>query len=100
MIEPFCRVTDPEFAGDTPDVEAGDLPESKKESFLEPNFSGEFLFSGNRKLSGIDQFGILRGLVLATWRIARCQPFGGQGLDRVEDQTIFPLSARLKRAPK
>ncbi|MDO9352948.1 MAG: membrane protein insertion efficiency factor YidD [Solirubrobacteraceae bacterium] len=48
----------------------------------------------------VDQFGILRGLVLAVWRVARCHPLGGSGLDRAEDQRIFPLSARLKRASK
>lgn len=48
-------------------------------------------------VQAVDRFGILRGLVLATWRIARCQPFGGSGLDRPEDQTIFPLLNRTKR---
>lgn len=51
-------------------------------------------------VQAVDRFGILRGLVLASWRVARCNPFGGQGLDRPEDQRIFPLSARLKRAPQ
>ena len=50
-------------------------------------------------VQSIDQFGILRGLVLAAWRVARCNPFGGQGIDRPEDQRIFPLTARTKRAP-
>ncbi|MEH3054361.1 MAG: membrane protein insertion efficiency factor YidD [Patulibacter minatonensis] len=50
-------------------------------------------------VQAIDQFGILRGLVLAAWRVARCNPLGGQGIDRPEDQRLFPLSARLKRAP-
>ncbi|MEN0013764.1 MAG: membrane protein insertion efficiency factor YidD [Solirubrobacteraceae bacterium] len=51
-------------------------------------------------VQAVDRFGILRGLVLAMWRVARCQPFGGSGIDLVENQRIFPLSARLKRAPK
>lgn len=50
-------------------------------------------------VQAVDQFGILRGLVLAAWRIARCNPFGGHGIDRPEDQRIFPLIARTKRAP-
>lgn len=50
-------------------------------------------------VQAVDQFGILRGLVLAAWRIARCNPFGGQGIDRPEDQRLFPLIARTKRAP-
>ena len=51
-------------------------------------------------VQAVDRFGILRGLVLAAWRVARCNPFGGQGIDLPEDQRIFPLSARLKRAPQ
>ncbi len=51
-------------------------------------------------VQAVDRFGILRGLVLAIWRVARCHPLGGSGLDRVEDQRIFPLSARLKRPAK
>lgn len=47
----------------------------------------------------IDRYGILRGLVLASWRIARCNPLGGSGIDRPEDQRLFPLIARTKRAP-
>jgi len=50
-------------------------------------------------VQAVDQFGILRGLVLAAWRVLRCQPLGGRGVDRPEDQRIFPLIARTKRAP-
>lgn len=50
-------------------------------------------------VQAVDRFGILRGLVLAVWRVARCQPLGGHGIDRPEDQRIFPLTARFKRAP-
>jgi len=51
-------------------------------------------------VQAVDQFGILRGLVLALWRVARCHPLGGSGLDRVEDQRVFPLIARTKRPAK
>lgn len=47
----------------------------------------------------VDQYGILRGSVLAIWRVLRCNPFGGSGLDRPEDQRLFPLM-RHKRAPQ
>ncbi|MFT4034049.1 MAG: membrane protein insertion efficiency factor YidD [Patulibacter sp.] len=50
-------------------------------------------------VQAIDQYGILRGLVLAAWRVARCNPFGGQGIDRPEDQRLFPLTGRTKRVP-
>jgi uncharacterized protein len=33
--------------------------------------------------------GALRGTVLATWRLARCNPWSDGGVDYVEDQTVF-----------
>jgi len=33
--------------------------------------------------------GVLRGLVLAAWRILRCNPWSHGGYDPVEAQTIF-----------
>jgi putative membrane protein insertion efficiency factor len=37
----------------------------------------------------IARFGILRGLVLACWRLLRCNPFSHGGFDPVEDQRLF-----------
>ena len=37
----------------------------------------------------IREFGILRGLLLAGWRILRCNPWNKGGLDPVEDQRLF-----------
>lgn len=51
-------------------------------------------------VQAVDRYGILRGLVLASWRVVRCNPWGGSGLDRPEDQRLFPLIARTKRAPE
>jgi putative membrane protein insertion efficiency factor len=34
--------------------------------------------------------GVLRGLVLAGWRILRCNPWSHGGFDPVEDQRVFP----------
>jgi putative membrane protein insertion efficiency factor len=33
----------------------------------------------------ISRFGVLRGLVLATWRLLRCNPFSHGGFDPVPD---------------
>jgi uncharacterized protein len=42
----------------------------------------------------IPRFGILRGLVLAVWRLLRCNPFSSGGFDPVENQRLFrPSSA-------
>ena len=46
----------------------------------------------------IVRFGILRGLVLASWRLLRCNPFSAGGVDHVEDQRLFrPRAARDSR---
>ena len=37
----------------------------------------------------ISRFGILCGLVLAGWRLLRCNPFSHGGFDPVEDQRLF-----------
>jgi putative membrane protein insertion efficiency factor len=37
----------------------------------------------------IERFGILRGLVLAAWRLLRCNPWSHGGFDPVEDQRLF-----------
>jgi putative membrane protein insertion efficiency factor len=34
-------------------------------------------------------FGILRGAVLAAWRLLRCNPWSHGGVDFPEDQTLF-----------
>ena len=37
----------------------------------------------------ISRFGILRGSVLAGWRVLRCNPWSRGGFDPVEDQRLF-----------
>jgi putative membrane protein insertion efficiency factor len=43
----------------------------------------------------IERFGILRGLVLAWWRLLRCNPWSLGGVDQVEDQRLF----KVRRTP-
>jgi putative membrane protein insertion efficiency factor len=40
-------------------------------------------------VSAIREFGILRGLVLAGWRLLRCNPWSHGGYDPVEAQRVF-----------
>ena len=40
-------------------------------------------------VDAVRRFGILRGLVLATWRLLRCNPFSYGGYDPVEAQRLF-----------
>lgn len=37
----------------------------------------------------VQEFGILRGLVLAAWRLLRCNPFSHGGFDPVSAQRVF-----------
>jgi putative membrane protein insertion efficiency factor len=37
----------------------------------------------------IREYGILRGLVLASWRLLRCNPWSHGGFDPVHDQRLF-----------
>lgn len=37
----------------------------------------------------VSQFGILRGLILAAWRLLRCNPWSHGGVDPVSEQRLF-----------
>jgi putative membrane protein insertion efficiency factor len=41
-------------------------------------------------VQAIQRYGILRGLVLAGWRLLRCNPFSHGGFDPVDAQRLFP----------
>ena len=40
-------------------------------------------------VEAVRTYGVLRGLVLAAWRILRCNPWSHGGVDPVAAQTIF-----------
>ena len=43
----------------------------------------------NYAVQAIQRYGILRGLVLAGWRLLRCNPWSHGGYDPVSAQTLF-----------
>ena len=45
-------------------------------------------------VEAIGQYGILRGLVLAGWRLLRCNPWSYGGYDPVEAQRVFRVGPR------
>jgi putative membrane protein insertion efficiency factor len=47
----------------------------------------------------IREFGILRGLVLAGWRLLRCNPWSHGGHDPVEAQRLFTSASSASRRP-
>jgi putative membrane protein insertion efficiency factor len=49
-------------------------------------------------VQAIQRFGILRGLVLAAWRLLRCNPWSRGGFDPVEEQRLFTPKAPVPSA--
>jgi uncharacterized protein len=45
-------------------------------------------------IEAIRAYGVLRGAVLATWRLLRCNPWSDGGYDPVEAQRLFDAHAR------
>ena len=40
-------------------------------------------------LDALRQYGLVRGVVLAGWRLLRCNPWSHGGVDRAADQRLF-----------
>ena len=40
-------------------------------------------------VDAVRSYGVLRGAVLASWRVLRCNPWSDGGIDRVADQRLF-----------
>jgi uncharacterized protein len=45
-------------------------------------------------VQAVGEYGILRGLVLATWRLLRCNPWSHGGYDPVKAQGLFNADSR------
>jgi putative membrane protein insertion efficiency factor len=50
-------------------------------------------------VQAIWEYGILRGLVLAVWRLLRCNPWSRGGFDPVAAQGVFKTSPRRASNP-
>ena len=44
-------------------------------------------------VGAIRRYGVLRGFVLACWRLLRCNPLSNGGVDFPEDQKLFKTTA-------
>jgi uncharacterized protein len=50
-------------------------------------------------VEAVRQYGILRGVVLAAWRLLRCNPWSHGGVDFVHDQKLFRPRPRPEPQP-
>jgi uncharacterized protein len=46
-------------------------------------------------VQAVQRFGILRGLVLAGWRLLRCNPWSRGGFDPIDNQRLFRPKATV-----
>lgn len=51
-------------------------------------------------VDALRQFGVVRGVILAAWRLLRCNPLSYGGYDPVERQRLFALRPRPKAVPR
>lgn len=51
-------------------------------------------------LDALRAHGLLRGTVLAAWRVLRCHPWSHGGVDHVADQTVFPARRAVRGGPR
>jgi uncharacterized protein len=77
------------------------LPIRVYQRLLSPLFGGRCKYypsCSEYAAQAIGRFGILRGLVLAGWRLLRCNPWSHGGFDPVEDQRLFKPRAPVRSA--
>ena len=46
-------------------------------------------------IQSLRRYGVIRGLVLAGWRLVRCNPWSHGGVDYVDQQRLFRRDARV-----
>ncbi len=47
----------------------------------------------------VESFGMVRGLLLAAWRVLRCNPWSHGGYDPVSAQKLFRIPSAATRPP-
>jgi putative membrane protein insertion efficiency factor len=46
-------------------------------------------------VEAVRSYGVIRGSILAAWRVLRCNPFSAGGVDHVADQRVFRTRPNL-----
>ena len=90
------------------------LLELVREAFLLPVHAYRWLISPNLKprcryypscssyaVEAVRELGIIRGTIVAAWRVVRCNPWSQGGVDELADRRIFRhAGARLRGRPR
>jgi hypothetical protein len=78
------------------------LPIALWRSFVSPVIAPRCKYEpscSNYAIQAIQRYGILRGAVLAGWRVLRCNPWSHGGFDPVDAQRLFGARPAAHRAP-
>ncbi len=78
--------------------EAAAAPIKLYQRLISPAFPRRCRFApscSDYALDAIREYGIIRGAILAGWRLLRCNPFSHGGFDPVSEQRLF----RSRRPP-
>lgn len=46
-------------------------------------------------VDAVKSYGVVRGAILAAWRLLRCNPFSDGGFDEVADQRLFKIRSAV-----
>jgi uncharacterized protein len=68
------------------------VPIRAYQRLISPAFAGRCRYypsCSEYAVQAIESYGILKGLVLAGWRLIRCNPWSHGGVDLVESQRLF-----------
>jgi uncharacterized protein len=49
-------------------------------------------------VEAVREYGVIRGAILAAWRVMRCNPLSNGGFDHVHDQRLFHSHDRAAEA--
>jgi putative membrane protein insertion efficiency factor len=70
---------------------------------LFPNTCKYYPSCSQYAIDALREYGLVRGTILAGWRLLRCNPWSHGGVDHAHDQTLFQREgkhARLRRQPE
>jgi putative membrane protein insertion efficiency factor len=90
----------------------GTMSRLLREAFLLPLHAYRWLISPNLKprcryypscssyaVQAVRDLGVIRGTILAVWRVVRCNPWSPGGVDELADRRLFRAAGHAHHAP-